>query len=346
MNKLLVLLVILPASLLSQNIMFIKNIQSHILDTVSLNLSIDNSGQFVAFQTDIKIPEGFTYINNSATLTSRANGHILSANLLPANILRVLAFAINQNYFNGDSGAVMKFELILGDSAGVFPIELVNPIISNANSQNILTSFINGELTIIDTIVPVKMTTFYGSKTKKFIQLFWTTATELNNKGFYIERQLGYLGWETIGFVAGKGISQITEYYSFFDNVSSYQMMNVISYRLKQVDYDGSYQYYDSISFTAEKTTEDYILFTNYPNPFNPSTVIGVYLRKYAEVEFLITDINGSVIKKEIKNIPQGYSEIIWDGKNSESIPVPAGVYFYSIQTQDFIKANKMILLR
>lgn len=78
--------------LLPQNIMFIRDIQTQILDTVSISLHINNSEAFVAFQTDVKIPEGFTYINNSANLSERANGHILSANLIPGNILRVLAF--------------------------------------------------------------------------------------------------------------------------------------------------------------------------------------------------------------------------------------------------------------
>jgi hypothetical protein len=346
MKKFLLVFVFVPIILFPQNVMSIDNIQATVLDTVSLDINITNSQQFVAFQTDIKLPLNFTYINNSASLTSRANGHILSANLLAGNVLRVLAFTLNQNTFNGDSGAVLNFRLAVGDSAGLFPIELITPIISNSNSQNILTTYLNGFVTVQEMVVSVELTTFYGNRTADGIQLFWTTATELNNHGYFIERQFEDLQWEIIGFIEGKGNSQNIEYYSFIDHVNSYQRMNRISYRIKQVDYAGNYEYYGSISFSCENSPNEFQLFANYPNPFNPTTRIGVFSINSTDIEFIISDISGGIVRKEIKNIPSGYSEIEWDGKNSENIALPAGIYIYTVRGRDFIQTKKMILLR
>lgn len=52
------------------------------------------------------------------------------------------------------------------------------------------------------------------------------------------------------------------------------------------------------------------------------------------------------MIKKETKTISPGYSEFEWDGKNSENIQVPSGIYFYSMSNQEFTKTIKMLLLR
>lgn len=331
--------------LLPQNIMFIRDIQTQILDTVSISLHINNSEAFVAFQTDIKIPEGFTYINNSANLSERANGHILSANLIPGNILRVLAFSFNQNSFYGDTGVVLYFKLIAGDTTGIFPIELINPIISNSNSQNILTHFINGQITVSSIIVSVQMPIFYGIRNDNGIQLFWKTNNKENIQCFFIERQFSNSEWEPIGFVNYDNHSN-QSYFTFVDVLKYHQKMNAISYRIKQVDSDGTTKYFDTISFEPENKSEKFQILMNYPNPFNSSTKIGIFSSLKTEIDFIITDVCGRMIKKETKTISSGYSEFEWDGKNSENIQVPSGIYFYSMSNQEFTKTIKMLLLR
>lgn len=326
--------------------MWLDSVQTRVHDTVQIEISIANSNQFVAFQTDIKLPSNFTYVDNSASLTYRANSHILSVNLLSGNILRVLAFTINQNSFVGDTGSVMSFKIVAGDSVGLYSLEVVNPIISNSNSQNILTGFFNGFVNVREMLVSVELTTFSGRKTPGGIELFWITATETNNRGYSIERLYEGKQWETIGFVEGKGSSQITRHYTFFDPVSAYQKFNTILYRIKQIDFSGEFEYFNTILFSPENKPDGFELYANYPNPFNPSTIIPVYSVNSSEIELTIVDIKGDLIRKEKLSIPSGYSEFLWNGKNSKNVEVPAGIYLYSVKSKDSFRTKKMILLR
>lgn len=346
MKKLFFLLFFFPTIIFSQNILSIDSSEVYVSDTLNVNVQITNYQSFVAFQTDIVIPNNFTYLNNSAVLTARANGHILSAHLLSGNILRVLAFTIDQTSFNGDTGSVMRFKIVAGDSVGLFPLELVNPIISNSNSQNILTGFFNGVVNVREMLVSVELTTFSGRRTSAGIDLFWTTASETNNRGYSVERLYEGQQWETIGFVEGKGSSLTTGYYSFFDPVSTLQNLSRTLYRIKQIDFSGEYEYFNTISFLPEKKPVGFELYANYPNPFNPSTIIPVYSIISSEIELTIVDIKGDLIRKEKISIPSGYSEFLWDGKNSKNIDVSAGIYLYSIRSKDFCRTKKMILLR
>jgi|GEM_PF-2144362 len=143
-----ILFCLISIFLYGQNTMFIPDYSGSFNDTLVIDIKINNANNFVAFQTDIELPTQSLYIPNSAVLTERSNGHIISASLIQNNLLRVLAFSINQSPFLGDSGSVAKFKIKLKTEPGVYPILIINPIISNANSENILTSFSNGSLTI------------------------------------------------------------------------------------------------------------------------------------------------------------------------------------------------------
>ncbi|MCK7526061.1 MAG: hypothetical protein MZV64_54870 [Ignavibacteriales bacterium] len=89
-------------------------------------------------------------------------------------------------------------------------------------------------------VIPVELESFTASVSDKQINLNWITATELNNSGFEIEKSTDNFIWNKIGFVNGKGTTTDKSYYSFNDN-------NPIDgksyYRLKQIDYDGTFTY-------------------------------------------------------------------------------------------------------
>tara|TARA_B100001079_G_C15938341_1_gene309558 strand:- start:78 stop:464 length:387 start_codon:yes stop_codon:yes gene_type:complete len=92
---------------------------------------------------------------------------------------------------------------------------------------------------------------------------------------------------------------------------------------------------------------QEFALHQNYPNPFNPVTTINYDLPQQTHVNLMIYDILGrEVVKLISEEIPAGYQSVIWNTRNTFGTPVSAGIYFYQIQTKDFVKTRKMVLLK
>ena len=93
--------------------------------------------------------------------------------------------------------------------------------------------------------------------------------------------------------------------------------------------------------------SNEFILYDNYPNPFNPSTSIS-FLAPYPNyVNIDIYDIRGGNVTKLFNRyVSAGRHSIHWNGKNDKGYDVPGGVYFYSIQSEKFRQTKKMILLK
>ena len=91
----------------------------------------------------------------------------------------------------------------------------------------------------------------------------------------------------------------------------------------------------------------DFALSQNYPNPFNPETRIHYDLPKDSYVTLTIYDILGrEVVQLVNKTLDAGYHKTVWNGQDHLGLPVSAGVYFFQIQSNDFVKTQKMILLK
>jgi len=137
--------ILLATSGISQNTMTISSATVSSEQTFEVNVSITNDSLFVAFQFDLPVPTGFSYIANSITLNPvRANGHILESELLTGNILRVMAYSQTNNPFLGDTGKVVAFQLKSGTVPGSYPLELQSAVIGDTNSVNVLTNSVNG----------------------------------------------------------------------------------------------------------------------------------------------------------------------------------------------------------
>jgi hypothetical protein len=116
------------------------------------------------------------------------------------------------------------------------------------------------------------------------------------------------------------------------------------------------YQFYDSEgeligqgteSIMLKAVPEEFALYQNYPNPFNPVTTINYDLPQQTHVNLMIYDILGrEVVKLISEEISAGYQSVIWNTRNNFGQPVSAGIYFYQIQTKDFVKTRKMVLLK
>ena len=101
----------------------------------------------------------------------------------------------------------------------------------------------------IDYLVPVEVTSFTASPLHDEVELKWATATETNNRGFEIERMSTGGQFEKIGFVAGYGTTTEPKAYSFVDTKLE---TGKYTYRLKQIDLDGTYKYSKEVDVDVE----------------------------------------------------------------------------------------------
>ncbi len=195
-------------------------------------------------------------------------------------------------------------------------------------------------------LLPVELTAFYYSKNKNNIDLFWTTASEINNDGFDIERKKSDAyteEWNKAGYVAGNGNTAGYSEYNFTDkNLSPGKYL----YRLKQKDFNGNIEYhYLSGEVTVEIPVNNF-LSQNYPNPFNPNTVISYEIssQSAAAVNVRLSVFNS--LGKEIavlvnkKQLP-GYYKINFNGAD-----YPSGIYFYMLKADKFTSTKKMLLIK
>jgi hypothetical protein len=195
----------------------------------------------------------------------------------------------------------------------------------------------------VEALLPVELTSFSAATIGSDIKLSWKTATEINNYGFEIERcalSAERQAWGKIGFVNGNGNSNSPKSYSFVDdNVTA----GKYSYRLKQIDNDGQFEYSKTVEVDlgAPKKFE---LSQNYPNPFNPSTVISYQLSAPSKVTLKVYDLLGrevAVLVNEVQQ-PGNYNSQF----SIVNYQLSSGVYFYRLQTDNFSATKKMMLIK
>lgn len=185
--------------------------------------------------------------------------------------------------------------------------------------------------------LPVELTTFTARVTNDGVLLSWQTASELNNAGFEIQRQSNTGAWNTLGFVKGRGTTTEAQSYSFLDKSASGRVF----YRLKQVDFDGRFEYSSIIEANAglPKTFE---LSQNYPNPFNPSTTITYQIPVASKVKLEVYDLLGKKVATLV-NAPQEAG--LYDFTLNANM-LSSGVYFYRLQAGSFVQTKKMMLVK
>lgn len=187
--------------------------------------------------------------------------------------------------------------------------------------------------------IPVELVSFGAFIKNSEIVLNWLTATEVNNRGFEIERMADKIRWDKIGFVPGNGTTTETNQYEFID--SEIEMKSSYYYRLKQVDYNGTFTYSEIIEIKTD-ILNSFNLKQNYPNPFNPNTKIGFQIANSGFVSLKVYDIIGSKVATLVdENKPAGVYKIDFDAGD-----LPGGVYFYQLKAGDFIETKKMLLLK
>lgn len=186
--------------------------------------------------------------------------------------------------------------------------------------------------------IPVELVSFSATALDNKVKLEWTTATETNNSGFEIQKSTENSSWEKVSFVEGRGTSTEINSYVYVDNKVS---AGKYSYRLKQIDFDGTVSYSSVIEVVVGVPVE-YELAQNFPNPFNPTTNIRFSLPEQANVNLTVYNVLGQEVATVVnESLEAGIHNYAFDASNLNS-----GVYYYRIKTDNFVEVKKMMLVK
>ena len=194
-----------------------------------------------------------------------------------------------------------------------------------------------------DGVVPVELSLFTASVNGNEIILKWTTAAETNNKGFDVQRKKSGAGsqqseWKSIGFIEGNGTTTERHSYSFVDKEIT---DGKYYYRLKQVDFNGSYEYSREVEAEAGVPAK-YLLEQNYPNPFNPATTIEYSIPKAGKVSIKVFNILG----EEVINLVNEFKDAGNYKVNFNAGRLSSGIYYYRLSADSYSYVKKMIVLK
>ena len=191
----------------------------------------------------------------------------------------------------------------------------------------------------VDNPLPVELTNFNSVVIRSDITLNWSTSSEVNNSGFEVMRSEKDQSWTSIGFVKGAGNSAEPISYSFKDmNLNS----GIYSYRLKQIDFNGNFKYFDLDNEVIIGVPDKFFLSQNYPNPFNPVTKISYDIPVSSKVRLKVYDNSG----RELITLAEEYKEAGYYTVEFNGSRYASGVYYYKLESGNFVSTKKMVLLK
>ncbi len=200
-----------------------------------------------------------------------------------------------------------------------------------------------------DSAVPVELISFTGIKRSASVDLAWKTASEKNNSGFYVERRANdNQNWSDLGFVmtqakGGSSVAQLN--YKFNDN----DVVNgsTYSYRLRQVDLDGSTSYSNTLTFAFDGVSGDASITGFGPNPMDESvksTTLSYNVTAPSHLSIDIVDILGNTVKTLVDdNVNAGAGSVQWDGTDNQGKMVANGSYIYRFTAGNNPVETKML---
>ena len=318
----------------------------------------------VDFRNNVLHIVGWTGDNNSGDLILQDASHPIATN--PHQIPAQISFSTQTNWFDKDALSLAKDAYYVFDysekpgKSGVivydrFENNFIKPQIvffsfnlTSITLQNTWHNLLENGLEYLlhwDQEVPVEFLNFTSQVDERSIILSWETATETNNGGFSIERKNGSSKFAETGFVKGKGNSTGKSSYVYVDEVS---LPGVYTYRLKQIDFDGSFHLSNEITVNVG-IPDNFVLKQNFPNPFNSSTNIRYLLPKDCFVNLSVYNLLGEKIAVLLEDYMEaGSHEVIFESSNLAS-----GIYIYKLEAfssgsnkANFVQTRKMLIIK
>jgi len=192
---------------------------------------------------------------------------------------------------------------------------------------------------LVDNSLPVELVLFESKQFEGNVELFWKTASEVDNAYFIVERsENAEDGFIEIGRLRGQGTTSHETEYSFVDE--DVRVGDNYYYRLADYDYVGRTSYSDVI-FVEIVAPKDFVLSQNYPNPFNPVTHIKMQLPEMSNIVLSVYNMRGQKVSQLAKgDFEAGFYEFQWNARNDQGNNVASGMYIYVMQAKS-LESNK-----
>ena len=284
-------------------------------------------------QTSVNIVLTGTAVNGSGFYDPGAN---MAAPALPFNHISATVsggdVTVNSVTYTDPTHITLNINTV-GSAQGPRNITVTNP------DGQVLTG--NAIFSIL-TVVPISGTGLQGKLNNNLtVSLNWATETESNNKGFYVERidNNPQSTWSTIGFVNGAGTSITSKNYSTIDN--NIQLDKIYRYRLKQVDFDGNFNYSNEVVIRVKDLQKNILILTSSPNPFRLKTSIKYNLPADGVVTLKVYDLSG----KEIAVLENGYQKAGLYTKEFNAAKLSTGTYFCKLVFGDETLTSQILLV-
>ena len=170
--------------------------------------------------------------------------------------------------------------------------------------------------------LPVEFITFTGNETDEGILLEWKTASELNNDFFEVQRSIDAQNWDVIGQVTGNGT---TDALSEYDHLDAKAPIGQVYYRLRQVDFDGVFEYSDIVGVLSKSSERDFTL-SYYPNPVKNILNLDIFGLQGVPAKLQVIDITGKMLIEQEFRAEENNKSLTLDTQ-----ALPSGVYTLSL---------------
>ena len=228
----------------------------------------------------------------------------------------------------------IEFDAFEGEGADFSNIGAIEFVITG-NGETLL--FVNS-LGLSDTPLPVELSSFTALQDHDTVTLQWETASELNNAGFVVEHQAPQSGlFQELGVVEGQGTTDMSQSYT-------YTVRGLTSgthrFRLKQIDFDGTFEYSPVID-VALRLTAPYYLSGAYPNPFNPQAVFSLAVSRDQQVAISLHDMLG----RQVGSIYSGAMQADHERQFTiNAADLASGTYFYRVKGEFFSASGQVFV--
>ena len=194
--------------------------------------------------------------------------------------------------------------------------------------------FFLADFSLVDTTIPVELTSFSATADGNEVLLAWETASEINNAGFAILHNN-----EEVAFVTGAGSTNEPQSHN---HTIDYLSPGTHTFQLKQIDFDGSFSMSES-AVVDINLDELFVLSRAFPNPFNPQSTFTLTVAQDQEVSIALFDMLG----RQVQTLYQGQLQanrahnFTIDGSQ-----LPSGTYIYRVTGSRFHTSERVILLK